>query len=110
MFSDWLAGELRKRGWSHSELARRAGLSQVSVSGVIAGTRVPGCDFCVKVAMALEVSPVSVMIEAGILPPQATDDDPVIAEIIESTRLLPPDQRRDVLDYIRFKLRKKREE
>jgi len=33
-----VAAELTRRGWSHRELARRAGISHVTVSNVIAGT------------------------------------------------------------------------
>ena len=33
----WLQTELKTRGWSHSELARRAEVSQVSVSKFLSG-------------------------------------------------------------------------
>lgn len=106
MFSEWLGEEVTRRGLSHSELARRAGLSQVSVSGVISGQRKPGCEFCIKVAQALEISPVLVLVKAGILPPQETGDDTAIQEITELARNLPADQRKQVLDFIRFLARK----
>lgn len=102
MFSDWLVNELGRRRWSHSELARQAGLSQVQVSGVIAGQRSPGCDFCIKVAQALGESPVLVLVLAGILPPQEPGDDSTIQELVELARNLPRDQRQQALDYISF--------
>ena len=108
MFGDWLVNELGRRRWSHSELGRRAGLSQVQVSGVIAGQRSPGCDFCIKVAQALGESPVLVLVMAGILPPQETNDDSAISELIELARNLPPDERQQALDYIRFLYQKRR--
>lgn len=108
MFSDWLVNELGRRRWSHSELARRAGLSQVQVSGVIAGQRSPGCEFCIKVAQALGESPVLVLVLAGILPPQAPGDDSTIQETVELLRNLPPEERLQALDYIRFLYQKRR--
>lgn len=103
MFSDWLEKELSGRGWSHSELARRAGLSQVQVSGVISGQRKPGCEFCIKVAQALELSPVLILVKAGILPTSpGADDSPIIQEIVELSRSLSPADQTHLLEYIRF--------
>ena len=100
-FGDWLAEELKQRDWSHSELARRAGLSQVSVSGVIAGQRNPGCEFCVKVADALGVSAVLVMRKAGILPP-GPDEDPALAELLAAAKGLTAEQIQEVIRFVRF--------
>ena len=44
-FRAWLSEELDQRGWSQSELARRAGVSQFAVSSVISGNRNPGADY-----------------------------------------------------------------
>ena len=100
-FGDWLTEELKQRAWSQSELARRAGLSQVSVSHVIAGNRNPGCEFCVKVADGLGVSAVLVMRKAGILPP-GPDEDPALAELLAAARGLTAEQLKQLLDFARF--------
>ena len=105
--ADWLVEELKARSWSHNELARRSGMSQAAVSAVIAGHRTPGCEFCVKVAAALEVSPVLVLTIAGILPPQppgSPDDHPAIAELLNLARKLPPADLEEIVALIRFKL------
>lgn len=68
-FVTWLTEELDKRGWSGSELARRAGLVPSTVSTVITGAKRPGLDFCVGVARALGVMPEQVLRLAGLLPP-----------------------------------------
>lgn len=101
-FGEWLTDELTRRGWSHNELARRAGVSQPNVSGIING-RSPGCDFCIRVAQALELSPVLLLVKAGILPPQSPDDDSTIQELVELVRSLPPEDRKDVLQFARFR-------
>lgn len=102
MLGDWLTEELNRRGWSHSELARRAGLSQVSVSGVIAGSRPATCDFCIKIATALGETPEHVLRLAGILPPLQDGDDPALTEAIELLHQLSPNKHQDALKYLRF--------
>ena len=101
-FQHWLKEELNHRGWSHSQLSRRAGISQAAISNVLSGERRPGCDFCVKIAAALDLSPVLVLIKAGILSPQSPDDDPALTELSELIRSLSPDQRLEVIRYIKF--------
>ncbi|NJK53248.1 MAG: helix-turn-helix transcriptional regulator [Leptolyngbyaceae cyanobacterium SU_3_3] len=44
--STFLNDELKKRGWSQRELARRAELSPTSISEVLSGRRGPGRRFC----------------------------------------------------------------
>lgn len=52
---EWLANELKTRAWSSSELARRADISQSSVSNVLTGKQIPGLEFCKGVAKALDL-------------------------------------------------------
>ena len=101
MFSSWLTQELKRRGWSHSELARRTGVSQVSVSGVIAGSRRVSCDFCIKVADALGESPEHLLRLAGILPAGPPDEDPILTEILDTARAMSPEQRQDLLKLMK---------
>ena len=82
---DWLLDQLKRRGWSQRELARRAGLPQASVSKSLTGERNATADTCVKVAGALDVSPILVLTKAGIIPPQP-DRDPRLEEITELIR------------------------
>lgn len=101
-FGDWLADELTRRGWSHNELARRAGVSQPNVSAIAKGQN-PGCDFCIKIAAALEVPPEKVLRLAGILPSDLPSDDSNLQELIELARSLPPEEREELLKYARFR-------
>ena len=80
----WLEQQLEQRGWSSSELARRAGISQSSVSNVLTGKQIPGLEFCKGVAKALGIHAEELLQRAGHLPPMPT---PVVEER-EALRLL----------------------
>ena len=97
----WLSEELEQRGWTHSELGRRAGVSQAAISNILSGNREAGADFCVKIAQALNEAPEKVLRLAEILPP-ASDDDPSLSEIIDTLRNMSPNQRKETLHYIRY--------
>lgn len=108
-FRLWLEQEIKRRGWSQGEMARRADLAQVTVSNVIAGQRNPGCEFCIKVAQALELSPVFILVKAGILPPvPASEDSPTLQEIIELARSLSSEDQNHLLEYVRFMFQRRK--
>jgi transcriptional regulator with XRE-family HTH domain len=91
----WLPAEIKQRGWSQREFARRADISHPLVSQVFAGEVPPSADFCIKAAHALEVPPEKVLRLAGILPtPPAAEDDPTIAEILDIVKNLTLPQRK----------------
>jgi len=71
-FSTWLMQELEKRGWSNSELARRANVVPSTISMIISGSAKPGVDACLGIARAFGESPVKVFRLAGLLPPLDT--------------------------------------
>jgi len=99
-FDRWLTGELNKRGWSNSELARRAGMVPSTVSMVRNGITAPSLDFCVKIAGALGLADVDVLRRAGLIkaiPPEASSEE----EMIRLYRRLPPIQRKAALYMIR---------
>jgi transcriptional regulator with XRE-family HTH domain len=68
-FPRWIEQELDKRGWRQSDLARRAGLSEATLSRILNGSRKAGPETCVGIAAALEVPPEHVFRIAGLLPP-----------------------------------------
>ncbi|MCB0210746.1 MAG: XRE family transcriptional regulator [Anaerolineae bacterium] len=103
----YLTDELEQRGWSHSELARRAGVAQVTVSLVIAGKRNPGCDFCIKIAQALGESPEKLLRLADILPP-ALGDNATVQEIMDTLKQLPEQEQEEVLKYAKFRLQQQK--
>lgn len=71
----WLVNELEIRGWSQRELARRAGISQTTVSQVIAYQRQPTWDFCAKIARVLDEPLERVFRMAGLLPSLPADKE-----------------------------------
>lgn len=102
-FREWLAHEMTRRGWSHSELSRQANISRPLISQVLAGDVAPSADFCIKVAVALQESPVLVLVKAELLPSgNESGDDSTVQELLEMIRSLPADQRQNLLNYVRF--------
>lgn len=99
----WMIEELKKRGWSHRELARRSGMSQPAISGTLSGDRNPGADFCIKIAQALGEPPEKLLRLAGILPPlPASENDPLIKEITDMIKNLPPEKREEIARFVKF--------
>ncbi|MBN1658283.1 MAG: helix-turn-helix transcriptional regulator [Anaerolineae bacterium] len=91
-FVTWLIEELEQRGWTNSELARRAGVSPSTVSVILSRQKNPGPDFCLAIAGALRQPPEQVFRLAGILPslPPAVEEE---HEAIAILRGLPPNLR-----------------
>lgn len=88
----WLNSELRQRGMSHRELAWRADVSGAMVSGVIAGDRNPGWDFCAAIAKPLGKPPLELFRLAGLLPEESHgEDEPALLH--HYRQLSPPNQR-----------------
>lgn len=88
----WLNSELRQRGMSHRELARRADVPGAMVSGVIAGDRNPGWDFCAAIAKPLGKPPLELFRLAGLLPEESHgEDEPALLH--HYRQLSPPNQR-----------------
>lgn len=109
-FVTWLTVEMDKRGWSNSELARRAGITPSNVSMVISGTRQPGWDFCAKIARPLGHSPEHVLRQAGLLPAlPAPDGDPLLSEILTLAKSLNADERRRLARVAQLYLTEQRE-
>lgn len=60
-FTDWLLAEMKKRGWSQAELARRSGLTRAAINNYVSGHRPNGAAID-KLAKAFQVPP-SVLFE-----------------------------------------------
>lgn len=95
----WLNSELRQRGMSHRELAWRADVSGAMVSGVIAGDRNPGWDFCAAIAKPLGKPPLELFRLAGLLPEESHgEDEPAL---LHHYRQLSPGNQRAALAMLR---------
>lgn len=108
MFNDWLLKELKQRDWLQADLARASGLTTAAISRYING-RAPEETSIKKIARAFNLPPEIVFRAAGILPPATTIDEETEQIIFEASKLNPQD-RAEVIAFIRMKqnLRKKK--
>jgi transcriptional regulator with XRE-family HTH domain len=107
-FVAWLNKELKDRGWSNSELARRAGVVPSTVSMVLSGKNEPTWEFCAATAAALDEPPEKVFRLVGLLPPlPGPERDVVIQQLVDSVKNLTPDDREEVLAYAQFRYQRK---
>lgn len=103
-FAIWLLEEMEKRGWSQSELARRAKVSHGRISQILSGEQA-GSRVLTKIANALHLPPETVLRRAGILPPLPTNGEKREAiEMMELFDRLAPAERERVLEYVEFLL------
>jgi transcriptional regulator with XRE-family HTH domain len=88
----WLAEQLDGRGWSYSELARRADLTGAAISVVMREKQNAGPTFCRRVAEALGVPPEKVFRLAGLLPDEPEQDEVVEELLFHFQRMTPEAQ------------------
>lgn len=104
----WISQEVEQRGWSYRELARRAGVSHTLISRTLSGDMAPSADFCIKVANTINESPEKLLRLAGILPTSPASDDSAFQEIMELVRSLPPEDQKEILEYVRFRYQRRK--
>ncbi len=108
-FGDWLSTEMKNRGMTQSELARKANISQAAISHILSNRRNPGNGLCESIARALRLPPELVFRKAGLLPP-AVPQDEYQEELLHLLQQLPPEERQEILELVRFKLERKSKE
>ncbi|KAA3644519.1 MAG: XRE family transcriptional regulator [Chloroflexi bacterium] len=104
-FPQWLQDEMDQRAWTQADLARHSKLTTGAISHVMSGNRKPGPDFCNAVARAFKFPPELVFKRAGLLPESINSDDPRLKEINYLLPGLPEDERQDIVEYVRMKVR-----
>jgi len=78
---NWLNEQLRTRGWSQSEAARRSGISPSMFSQVMSGVANPGPDFLKGIAQAFGITRREAFQRAGMIEPEPPTDTPTIREM-----------------------------
>lgn len=108
-FSQWVFENLKEKGWSQAELARRSGLTRGAISNIINNYRNRPTPETVKsIARAFGRPDEEVMRIAGYLTPKPTievDSE----EILYLLRQLDREDIQDVIDYARMRLEKQRD-
>jgi len=103
-FAGWLKKEMKSNGMSQSKLSELSGLHQGTISNVLTGKRQAGADFILAVARALRIKPEDLYRQTGLLPqkPSPTQET-LINDIIDIVRRLSDDDKKELIEYARFK-------
>ncbi len=88
-FARWLDREARLLGWSLPDLAGRSGLSPATLDEVLADAASPTWELCARLGQVLQLSPVMVFRQAGLLPSLPEAGDERLAEVFEILAVLP---------------------
>jgi DNA-binding XRE family transcriptional regulator len=105
-FAEWLISEMDKRNLSQADLARAANVTRSTINGVVTETRGPGGELCKAIAKAFHMPAEEVFRIAGLLPPSPNVDKDT-AQMIELLSKLSPDERKEVMNYVKFKVTEK---
>lgn len=108
-FSEWLQEELDKRGWSQSELSKRAGVARATISNVLSGMRQPGPELCGAIARAFDVPQTVVFQAAGLMDP-GPEFDPEVERLNHLYSQLTPEDQEEIRSIVEMKLRIKERE
>lgn len=103
----WVNQELRNRGWSISELARRGGVNQSYISAVLSGRQNPGPKFYLSVSRAFGFTSESLeRLEANGVIPQSNINSVVYQDLLEIAKELSLEDLTEVRDYAIYRMRK----
>jgi transcriptional regulator with XRE-family HTH domain len=107
-FNTWLIGELKKRDWSQSDLARESNTARATISNLLNEARNPGVDLLKAIAIALHYPPEFVFRMAGLLPPERKGN-PTDDELLHLFDQLNEGDQKEILEWVRFKAEKRKE-
>lgn len=106
LLNEWLEAELKNRGWSLRELARRSDVAVTYISNILNGRQEPGAKFFQGVSRALGISTRALerLNEDGVLPP---GEDITLRELWEMVEELSPEDRKEIISYASYRIWKK---
>lgn len=67
-FPQWLRNEIDRREMSQIELSRKTGVSATQIARILSGERGMGIETLVAISTALNISPITIIRKAGLLP------------------------------------------
>jgi transcriptional regulator with XRE-family HTH domain len=96
-FSQWLQGEMRKRGWTQAKLGRAASLKKDGISKLINGRCQPEPATLQAISRALDIPVETSYRAAGLLPPLTeTGYDETAEQVIYLFRKIKDPRRRKI--------------
>lgn len=103
LFGDWLQSQLDERDMSQADLARRMGKKTGVISNLINNKRhLPSVESCQLISRALNIPLEEVYRAANILP-ETEQTDALTEAIVYMVRNLDPEERQEILDYVKYK-------
>lgn len=100
----WVNEQIRVRGWSMREFARRGDISATAISDILSQKRDPGAKFFQAAAKAFGVTLESVerLEQAGTIPENRLND-PDLKDLMELAQKLSADDLSEVLYYVTYR-------
>lgn len=100
-FINYIWKELDQRGWKQSDLARRAGIKDGTLSNILGGHRKPSVETLHSLARALGEPPDKLLRIAGYLPAALPNSSQLEEDLLHSFRALPKEQQVFITNLIR---------
>jgi transcriptional regulator with XRE-family HTH domain len=101
--SDWVNKELKKKGWSMRELARRSKIDASTVSKVLSGEDKPGAKFYQGVARAFGYPLESIeRLDREGIEPFSPGPDNTLDDLAALVATLPQEARQEVLLFAHY--------
>lgn len=73
-FTEWLASEMKERGWSQGQLARESGLGQGTISRLLSGKQEPRLEVAKALGKVFDFSAQFIMEQGKTIDPPAVID------------------------------------
>ena len=105
-FVSFIKEELKKRNWSHAELARRSGISQAHISRVLNSDYQPGLELLNSLSTSFNLPPEQLFRLANILP-ERTNSNQENEELIFLFSQLNQEYKNIVLDFMQILINRK---
>jgi transcriptional regulator with XRE-family HTH domain len=104
-FKTWLQSEMSQRNWRPADLVEATELDSAVISNLLSGSRNAGVVTCKAIASGLRI-PLTVVYQAAGLLDEDPARDPVTDKIAHAVLDLDSDDKMEVLDYVRLKLKR----
>ena len=110
-FSDWLLKEMSKRKWSQADLARASGLNRQSISDYVNRRRTnPEPDALVAIAHGLNISPITLFRQAGLLPSNGNGDQVKLEDWEFLLKQMTPEDEAELRQIAELKIERRKKD